>query len=151
MLTGSEGELDAAAASVDYIRPAAGGALDLGAALAELGERYGVRLLLCEGGPHLGRELLGNGLLDELFLSLSPKLAGGDPGAGGGAGGADGGGRGGRHAGALRILAGPELDPAVELELLGVHNAGSHLFLRYAVLAPERVSRETISKSSPAR
>ena len=37
--------------------------------------------------------------------------------------------------GDLRILAGPELDPMLELELLGALECDSHLFLRYAVSA----------------
>lgn len=36
--------------------------------------RFGV--LLCEGGPRLNRELLGEGLLDDLFLTLGPVLGG---------------------------------------------------------------------------
>ena len=51
----------------------------------------------------------------------------------------------------LRILAGPELQPPVELSLLGVLESDSHLFLRYGVVAPERVSRETMPSSSLAR
>ncbi len=136
VLTPATGELGATAASVEYVRATRGGALDLRAALAELRERFGVQLVLCEGGPHLATELLAAGVLDELFLSLAPRLAGGD-----GAGGEE----------ALRILAGPELDPAVELQLRGALESGSHLFLHYAVEAPERVSRETIESSSLAR
>ena len=86
--------------------------------MAELRERFGVRTLLCEGGPHLNAQLLAAGLVDELFLSLAPKLAGGDPAAGGEA---------------LRILAGTELSPPVELELLSALEHDSHLFLRYRV------------------
>ena len=33
--------------------------------------------LLCEGGPTLFGSLLGEGLVDELFLTLAPKLTGG--------------------------------------------------------------------------
>jgi riboflavin biosynthesis pyrimidine reductase len=123
------------AAHIDYVRTARAGVLDLSAALAELSERFAVRTLLCEGGPHLAGQLLAAGLVDELFLSVSPKLAGGEP-AGGEA---------------LRILAGAELEPPVELELLGVLRSGSNLFLRYGVLgARERVSRETTASSSLA-
>jgi riboflavin-specific deaminase-like protein len=136
VLTSATGELPAAAASVDYVRAARGGALDLRAALAELRERFDVQLVLCEGGPHLAAELLAAGLVDEVFLSLAPLLAGGD-------------GHGGDPA--LRILAGAALDPAVELQLAGALESGAHLFLRYEVVAPERVSRETIESSSLAR
>ena len=100
--------------------------LDLPAALAELHERFSMGLLLCEGGPHLNAELLAAGLVDEMFLSLAPKLAGGDPASGAG----------------LRILSGAELDPPVELELLGLLESDSHLFLRYGVrslTSPPRV------------
>jgi riboflavin biosynthesis pyrimidine reductase len=135
VITPSPGELAATAARVEYVRAGAdSGMLDLEVALAELAARFGVRLLLCEGGPHLACELLVVGLLDELFLSLSPRLAGG------------------ASAGdVLRILAGPELDPTVMLELRGVLEADSQLFLRYDVVAPDRVSRETTESSSPAR
>jgi riboflavin biosynthesis pyrimidine reductase len=127
--------LPTAAAHVDYVRTARAGVLDLPAALAELSERFAVRTLLCEGGPHLAGQLLAAELVDELFLSVSPKLAGGEP-AGGEA---------------LRILAGAELEPPVELELLGVLRNGSDLFLRYGVAgARERVSRETTASSSLA-
>jgi hypothetical protein len=51
----------------------------------------------------------------------------------------------------LRILAGGELDPPAELELLGVLRSSSYLFLRYGVSARERVSRETIESTSLAR
>ena len=45
------------------------------AALRDLRAR-GVRALLCEGGPTLNGALLAAGLVDELFLTLSPLLAG---------------------------------------------------------------------------
>ncbi len=43
--------------------------------LADL-RRRGVERLLCEGGPTLNRALLAEGLLDELFLTLAPVVAG---------------------------------------------------------------------------
>ncbi|HSZ15200.1 MAG TPA: dihydrofolate reductase family protein [Solirubrobacteraceae bacterium] len=134
ILTVSAASLPATDATVEYVRAAADGRLDLAAALGELRARFDVRSLLCEGGPHLAMQLLEAGLLDELFLSLSPLLAGGEP-AGGEA---------------LRILAGAELQPPASLELLGVLASGPHLFLRYGVLARERVSRETMLSSSLA-
>lgn len=36
----------------------------------------GADLVLCEGGPHLFGQLLQAGLVDELFLTLAPQLAG---------------------------------------------------------------------------
>jgi riboflavin biosynthesis pyrimidine reductase len=47
----------------------------LGEVLADL-RRRGVERLLCEGGPTLNRALLDAGLLDELFLTLSPVVSG---------------------------------------------------------------------------
>jgi riboflavin biosynthesis pyrimidine reductase len=52
--------------------------LALPAVLADLRER-GVERLLCEGGPTLNRALLDAGLLDELFLTLSPVVSGDGP------------------------------------------------------------------------
>jgi riboflavin biosynthesis pyrimidine reductase len=119
VLTASQASLPATAAHIEYVRAERDGQLDLAAAIAELYERYGVQSLLCEGGPHLARQLLGAGLIDELFLSLAPMLAAGEP--------ADG--------EALRILAGDELTPPVALELRSVLQSGSELFLRYGVRA----------------
>jgi len=53
-------------------------AVDLVLALAHLRGERGVRSLLCEGGPRLHAELIDGGLVDELFVTHAPKLAGGD-------------------------------------------------------------------------
>jgi len=105
-------------AQIDYVRASRDGLLDLPGAMAELHERLGVRTLLCEGGPHLNAQLLAQGLVDELFLTVSPKLAGGDA-----------------MSETLRIVSGPELDPPLTLELAGVLEHDSYLFLRYRVAA----------------
>ncbi len=75
--------------------------------------------MLCEGGPHLFSQLLAAGLVDELFLSIQPMLAGGEPATGA----------------ALRILAGAELEPPAALRLTGVLESAGALFLRYDVSA----------------
>jgi riboflavin biosynthesis pyrimidine reductase len=117
ILTPSEASLPQdCRAEISYIRSARDGQLDLPGALAELHERLGVRTLLCEGGPHLNAQLLAHGLVDELFLTLSPKLAGGDA-----------------VSETLRIVSGPEFDPPLELELAGALEHDSYLFLRYRV------------------
>jgi riboflavin-specific deaminase-like protein len=54
------------------------GAVDLGDALAFLRGERGVRALLCEGGPRLHAQLIDASLIDELFVTHAPKLAGGD-------------------------------------------------------------------------
>jgi len=103
-------------ADIQYIRAVRDGLLDLPGAMSKLRQGHGVRTLLCEGGPHLNAQLLSEGLVDELFLSLSPLLAAGDT-----------------MSEALRILSGPELDPPVALELISALEHDSHLFLRYRV------------------
>lgn len=45
-------------------------------ALLRVQREQGVRALLCEGGPTLHRSLQELGLVDELFLTIAPKLAG---------------------------------------------------------------------------
>ena len=137
IITSSQATLPDAGARVEYVRAVRDGALDLAAAMAELRERFSVRTLLCEGGPHLNSYLLAAGLVDELFLSLAPKLAGGDPGGGE----------------SLRIVAGPPMPEPAELRLLGLLEHASYLFARYGVRSslPARVTRETTSSSSPAR
>jgi len=114
ILTSSTASLPETAARVEYVRAPRDGGLDLAGALRELRARFGVRTLLCEGGPHLNAQLLLAGLVDELFLSVSPKLAGGT-------------------GEALRIIAGAGFERPAELELLGVLENESHLFLRYAL------------------
>jgi len=54
------------------------GSVDLGEALRYLRSQRGVRALLCEGGPRLHAQLIDAGLVDELFITHAPKLAGGD-------------------------------------------------------------------------
>lgn len=71
VLTPSAGDLPASAASVDYIRTAT-----LRAGLSELRASWGVRLIVCEGGPALNAALAAESLIDELFLAISPLLVG---------------------------------------------------------------------------
>jgi riboflavin-specific deaminase-like protein len=49
----------------------------LSAVLRRLRADHGIGSLLCEGGPTLFGSLIHEGLVDELFLTLAPKLAGG--------------------------------------------------------------------------
>jgi riboflavin-specific deaminase-like protein len=78
-------------------------------ALRQLRHERGVRALLCEGGPGLHGELQAAGLVDDLFLTTAPKLAGGD---------------------APRILEGALLEVA-PLELVWLLEAEGELFARY--------------------
>jgi len=81
---------------------------DLSATIAGLGGR-----VLCEGGPTLFGSLLVDDLVDELYLTVSPVLAG----AG------------------LTLVEGVELlpDRRVSGALEGVRRHGSHLFLHYSL------------------
>jgi 2,5-diamino-6-(ribosylamino)-4(3H)-pyrimidinone 5'-phosphate reductase len=91
-----------------------GGGVNLGEALRTLKSEHAVELLLVEGGPSLNHALICEGLSDELFLTLAPKLLGGTPEQ------------------TLTILDGPAL-VARDANLLSVHQAGDELFLRYAL------------------
>ncbi len=90
------------------------GQRSVGSVLEEL-RAHGWRRVLCEGGPRLIGELLRESLLDEMFLTLSPVLAGRDresrPG----------------------MVGGVELLPERGQwgRLASAHRQGSHLFLRY--------------------
>ncbi len=84
------------------------GRVDLAALLRSLREE-GVRALLCEGGPTLHGALQAAGLVDELFLTIAPKLVGGE---------------------APRIVEGP-LPEIAELELAWLLEQDSELFARY--------------------
>ncbi|MEA2246710.1 MAG: hypothetical protein QOH46_1239 [Solirubrobacteraceae bacterium] len=83
--------------------------VELADVLADLRGR-GVERLLCEGGPTLNRALLAEGLLDELFLTLAPVVAGEEA--------------------APAIIAPGE--PA-RLSLRSVATADGELYLRYSV------------------
>jgi riboflavin biosynthesis pyrimidine reductase len=94
----------------------AGDAVDLAAAVELLHER-GCPTILSEGGPSLFGQLLGSRLVDELFLTVSPLLAG--------------------RAAAARpgLVEGLELVPETRVagRLRSVRTHGSHLFLRYSL------------------
>ncbi len=50
--------------------------VNLGAAMGILRTEHGVKHLLCEGGPTLYGNLLRAGLIDEMFLTVSPLVVG---------------------------------------------------------------------------
>jgi riboflavin biosynthesis pyrimidine reductase len=124
IVTGAEKE-GVAHGSAKHLRapaPEGGpGRVDLAAALARLRSDLGVRSVLCEGGPHLNAELLRAGLVDELFLSLAPKLLGG--------------------ADALTIVAGAALPEPLGLTPVWLLEHEGELFLRLRVEAAEDLLR----------
>ncbi len=95
-------------------------------ALIDIAAATGARLVLCEGGPHLIGQLLGAGLLDELFLTLAPQVAGRDVAT---------------HR--LALVEGISFDVATApwAELEAVRRSGDHLFLRYRIGASNRPGR----------
>jgi 5-amino-6-(5-phosphoribosylamino)uracil reductase len=86
------------------------GELTLTTALRRLRCDHGVRALLCEGGPTLFGALLQEGVADELFLTLVPKLAGGGRGP--------------------TISVGPELAEPQSLRLAWLLERSGSLYLR---------------------
>jgi riboflavin-specific deaminase-like protein len=108
--TGSDASLPGMGEQVEYVRVRD----DLPRLMAYLEETHGIRSVLCEGGPTLNSHLFAAGLVDELFLTLNPKVAGG--------------------AAALTIVAGRELVEPAELELVSVAEGDGDLFTRWRVL-----------------
>jgi riboflavin-specific deaminase-like protein len=109
-ITASDGALDGCAAQVEYVRSSP---VELASALAHVRADYGVRSILCEGGPHLNASLLLAGLVDELFLTTVPMLAGG--------------------AGALTIVGDAPLREPLALELVWLLESAGELYARYAL------------------
>jgi riboflavin-specific deaminase-like protein len=107
VVTSSDAELPDCAARVEYVRE------PLPTALGTLRDQHGLRSLMCEGGPTLNSTLFAEGLVDELFLTVAPTIAGAGE--------------------ALTIVEGAPLPAAAVLELRTAHEAGGHLFLRYLV------------------
>jgi riboflavin biosynthesis pyrimidine reductase len=88
---------------------------DPASALRRVRQEHGIRSLLCEGGPTLLGSLFAAGLVDELFLALSPVVVGGD---------------------GPRTLVGPALHPPVTLELVHLLEHDDVLFTRYRIGIP---------------
>ena len=82
-------------------------------ALERVRAEHGVRSVLCEGGPTLNGSLLAAGLVDELFLTITPVLA--------------------ATAAPLTIVEGTSPGDPVALELVWTLEADGMLFLRYRV------------------
>jgi riboflavin biosynthesis pyrimidine reductase len=92
------------------------GAIDPLAMLRLLHAQYGIRSLLHEGGPSLFGEFMAARAVDELFLTLSPQIAG-------------------RMPDTMRpaLVEGTEFMPefAPWFQLLSVKQSADHLYLRY--------------------
>lgn len=95
--------------------------LDGGSIARALGEA-GLAAVLCEGGPHLLGTLVDAGAVDELFLTLSPVIAGREEGD---------------HR--LGLVHGTHLLPerSSPARLVSLRRGGDHLFLRYRLTADD--------------
>jgi riboflavin biosynthesis pyrimidine reductase len=107
IFTASETEPPETAARVEVVRHE--GAVNLREALRYLRQERGIHAVLSEGGPHLHAQMQADGLVDDLFLTIAPKLSGG---------------------GAPRILEG-SLPDVVGLELAWLLEQDGELFARY--------------------
>jgi riboflavin biosynthesis pyrimidine reductase len=107
IFTASEAEPPETAARVEVVRHE--GAVNLPEALRHLRRERGIRALLSEGGAHLHAQMQADGLVDDLFLTIAPKLSGGE---------------------APRITEGALPDIA-ELELAWLLEEDGELFARY--------------------
>jgi riboflavin biosynthesis pyrimidine reductase len=105
--TASDQEIPGVTGDIEYARTGD----DLPRLLAYLHEEHGVRSVLCEGGPTLNSHLFAAGLVDELFLTLNPKVLGG--------------------ASALTIVAGRELVEPAEPRLVSVAEHEGELYTRW--------------------
>jgi riboflavin biosynthesis pyrimidine reductase len=117
LLTTERGAAELEAVLPNVVAVNDGDRVDVAAAVDAL-HRRGHALVLSEGGPTLFGSLVAAGVVDELFLTVSPVLAG-------------------RVAPPRRLglVEGVELLPDVRagLQLLSARREASHLFLRYAV------------------
>ena len=89
--------------------------LSVGAAISDLG-RMGARTVLIEGGAMLNYAALSEGVVDEIYLTIAPKLSG--------------------EEGAASLADGPRHlgEPFLSLKLLECHTAETgEVFLRYKV------------------
>jgi len=107
IFTAAEAEPPETATPLEVVRHE--GFVDIVEALRYLRRERGVRALLCEGGPGLHNQLEGGGLVDDLFLTIAPKLSGGD---------------------APRIIEG-DLPGVAPLELSWLLEEAGELFVRY--------------------
>ena len=76
VFTSSDSEAPETATPVTVVRHE--DQVDLKDAMSYLRNEHEIASLLCEGGPRLHGDLWRAGLVDELFLTIGPRLAGGD-------------------------------------------------------------------------
>ncbi len=92
---------------VRTLRAGTGGHVDLAQIVAQLAGK----VVMMEGGPTLAGNMVSAGLVDEFFLSVSPRLVGGD---------------------SARVVHGADADPALWVLVHGLVDGEGFVFLRYA-------------------
>jgi riboflavin biosynthesis pyrimidine reductase len=92
---------------VSELRAGAGRRVDLGRVVATLAGK----VVMVEGGPTLAGTVIALGLVDEFFLTVSPRVIAGD---------------------SARVVHGPDADPATWKLRHGFVDDEGYLFLRYA-------------------
>ncbi len=92
---------------VPELRAGTGGRVDLAAVAAQLVDK----VVLMEGGPRLAGAMVGLGLIDEFFHTISPMVIGGE---------------------SARVAHGPPGDPSPWGLMHGCCDDAGYLFLRYA-------------------
>lgn len=98
----------------DEVRICGRGEINFRSALRWLRARWGVRRLLCEGGGELNQALFRAGLVDELHLTVCPKILGG------------------RRAPTIADgVGGARLADACQLKLHSARSVGEEIFLVY--------------------
>src|SRR5450755_884606 len=112
VFSSSEVDSGSCQASVEVVRLDPG-QLTFSTVVAHLYDHHNVRVLLCEGGPTVAGALLREGLVDELFLTLAPKLTGGGSGP--------------------TVTSGPELSEPAALTVAWALERAEALYLRYVI------------------
>lgn len=104
-------------AAAEVVELGAAGSIDMQEAITWLSE-HGYGRILVEGGPKLMGETLKAGVVDELFLTVSPVIVGGGEGQP-----------------RPTLAEGVELLPGATRsgQLLSLHRKGAYLFLRYSL------------------
>jgi riboflavin biosynthesis pyrimidine reductase len=107
------------AAAVTHVRSlGAGPQLPSEQVVQLLGDEFGLKMLLNEGGPGLFSSFLAVGQIDQLFLTLAPQLAGRDP----------------AHPCPVLLSQHAFLPESAPWgQLLTLKQSGDHLFLRYGL------------------
>jgi riboflavin-specific deaminase-like protein len=103
----------AALAGRGRVLAAGHGSADMAAILAVMRREMDISVLLCEGGATLNDDLVRAGLVDELFLTISPKL------------------KGGAHLPTMMTGEGYAPGQYLEMSLLSLYREGDELYLRY--------------------